>query len=642
MNEYYPMLFSPIRVGSVTLKNRIEVSPMAPAWLGANVEHYRHDVARFERYAMGGAGLITVGEVATDDRGGRSGPRELVITHPNYKTMLHELADSITMHGAASSIEVSHAGLFAKAANNNGVTAMGPCDGTAADGEPYRAMTEEDMNAVADSFAEAFSVIKAQGFTMGMVHCGHGWLISQFLSPLWNHRTDEYGGSLENRARFPIMILDRIRQKVGKNYPISIRISGDEFVEGGFTLEDCVAFCKMIEDKVDLIHVSVAYLNSPSCRMVMPVFYPAGKNLPIAAEIRKNVKIPVTAIGALNTPEIMEKALEDGMCDMVAGGREAVADPFYPSKAQKGHPEEIDHCIRCYMCVAEGMLHGVRRCTVNPVYGKEYENKFAQLPTVSKNVVVIGGGPGGMKAAITAADRGHSVTLIEKKPELGGALDFSDHIWFKQDIAILKNNLIRQVQNRNIAVMTGTTATPELVKSLRPDAVIAAVGATPNPLRVPGADRKNVIFAKDMFNPEVSLGKQVVIIGGGLVGCEAALQLTHDGHEVTIVEMLPTIANDAMMEHKLMLLERIERECSVITGAACLGIEDNGVRVRKEDADMLIKADSVIVSVGYTANDAEASAFLDCCDFVRRIGDCNASGKIGAAIRYGYYAAMDI
>lgn len=638
MNQYYPNLFTPIKVGSVILKNRIEVSPMAPAWLGANVEHFRHDLARFERYAMGGAGLVTVGEVSTDDKGGRSGARELVITHPNYKTLLHELADIITAHGAASSIEVSHAGMKAKAVNNNGVTAMGPCDGVSADGEPYRAMTEEDMNTVADYFA----TIKAQGFTMGMLHCGHGWLISQFLSPIWNHRTDEYGGSLENRARFPIMIIDRIRQKVGRSFPIAIRISGDEFDENGLTIDDNIAFVKMIEDKIDLVHVSVAFLGSPSCRMVMPVFYPPGMNLPLAEKMKKAVSIPVTSVGVINTPELMESAIANGYCDMVASGRNFVADPFLPAKAQKGQPYEVDHCIRCYGCIADGMIHGVRRCSVNPIYGKEYENKFEQLPTTSKKVVVIGGGPAGMKAALTAYDRGHTVTLIEKKPYLGGALEFSDHIYFKDDITVQKNNMIKRIETRDITVLLNTEATADMIRSLEPDAVIAAVGASPIFLNVPGADGQNVVMAKNMFNAGVDIGHNVTIIGGGLVGCEAALQLTHDGHKVTIVEMLPTIANDALMEHKMMLLNKIHAEASVITEARCSAISDDGVTVIKNGEDIFIPSDTVIMSVGYRPNADLAAQFLDSCDFVRRVGDCNTPGKIGAAIRYGYFAAMDI
>lgn len=641
MNTYYPNLFSPVRVGNVILKNRIEVAPMAPAWLGANVEHYRHDLARFERYAMGGAGLITVGEVATDDRGGRSGPRELVITHPNYKTLLHELADIITAHGAASSIEVSHAGIKAKAANNNGVTAMGPCDGVAMDGEPFRAMTEEDMDTVADYFAESFATIKAQGFTMGMLHCGHGWLISQFLSPLWNHRTDRYGGSLENRARFPIMIIDRIRARVGRDFPIAIRISADEFAEGGLTIEDNIAFVKMIEDKIDLVHCSVAFLMAPSNRMVMPVFYPPGMNLPLAAEMKKHTKLPVTAVGALNTPEIMEQALADGMCDMVASGRNAVADPFYPCKAQKGQPEEIDHCLRCYVCVADGMLHGVRRCTVNPVYGKEYENKFCPAPATPKKVVVVGGGPGGMEAAITACDRGHQVTLIEKKSALGGALlDYADQIWFKKDIVIQRDNMIARIRKRDIQVMLNTEATPELVKSLEPDAVIVAVGASPIIPGIPGADGPNVVLAKDIFR--TPLGRNVVFIGGGLAGCEAALQLAKNGHTVTIVEMTDQVARDGLMEHKIMLMEQLRQSTTILTGTTCSAISETSVTLETPGGSRTVPADTVILSVGYRSHAEEAAAFLDTCDFVRRIGDCDRPGKIGPAIRYGYYAAMDI
>lgn len=398
----------------------------------------------------------------------------------------------------------------------------------------------------------------------------------------------------------------------------------------------------MIEDKIDLVHVSVAYLGSPSCRMVMPVFYPAGMNLPLAAEMKKAVKIPVTSVGAINTPELMEKAIAQGMCDMVASGRNYVADPFLPEKIRKGQPEEVDHCLRCYGCVADGMLHGVRRCSVNPIYGKEYENKFALPPTTPKSVVVIGGGPGGMKAAITAHDRGHRVTLLEKKPELGGALDFSDHIYFKSDISIQKNNMIQRIRNRDIDVRLNTEATPELVKAMEPDAVIVAVGAEPIGLKVPGADRENVIMAKDMFAPDTKIGRKVAIIGGGLVGCEAALQLTRDGHEVTVIEMLPTIANDAMMEHKMMLLGKLRAEATVEVNARCTSILEQGVMVSVNGEEKLIPADTVILSVGYTPKTEEAAAYLDTCGFVRRIGDCNTPGKIGPAIRYGYFAAMDI
>jgi len=641
MNKFYPVLFSPIKIGKVNIRNRIELCPMTPTYLGPNFEHYRHAVALYESYARGGAGLITIGEAAINTFS-KTHNTQLTILNPACDTMLSELVDAINSHGATASIELNHGGIRCTPAFNNGAVPLGPVTGVLPDGQKYEAMTVAQMTEMADIWAEAFVKIKKLGFNMGMIHVGHGWQIAQFLSPLWNKRTDEYGGSLENRARFPIMIIDRIRKKVGEDFPLSIRISGDELTEGGFTLDDCVRFVQMIQDKIDICHVSVSYIGAANCRMVMPSFYERGKNLPIAAVVKKNVRIPVACVGALADPQMMEDALASGMVDMVAMARSLIADFNLPNKAMAGKTDEIDYCIRCYYCIWTAMTYDVRRCAVNPIYGREYENKFIQPLAESKNVLVIGGGPAGMKAAITAAERGHKVTLVEKNSVLGGALQFADHIAFKNDIKIFRDNLATVVSRRGVNVMLNTEATADLVKKMNPDRLIVAVGAEPVVPAIPGVDGENVVLAGDIFNENVKLGKKIIIVGGGLLGCETAVHLASEGREVAVVEMLDEVAVDGIAEHKMMLLDKLRAGVKIYTGTRCVRIDEKGIVVEKDGKEVRLDAESVILAVGYKPLQALADELYKCVYDTRVIGDAFAVRKIYDAVRSGYQAGMDM
>lgn len=642
MNKYYPKLFSPIKIGSITLRNRIELCPMLPSELGPNFENYRHVAAMYEAYARGGTALVTVGESAINAFGAKTHSSQPTILDPKCDASLSEIVDSIKSRGAVASIEVNHGGINSAAAYNNGVKPMGPSAGVSLNGEKYEAMTEAQMNESADVWAEAIAKVKKIGFGMAMIHAGHGWQIAQFLSPLWNKRTDEYGGSLENRARFPIMVINRIRQKVGREFPLSLRISGDELVPGGFTLDDCIGFVRMIQDKIDICHVSVSFIRAPNCRMVMPVFYERGKNLPIAAEVKKNIKTPVASVGAYNDPQMMEDALASGKVDMISMARALIADFNLPNKAMMGKADEIDYCIRCYYCIGYVATYGVRRCAVNPVFGKEYEARFALPPAQPKNVLVIGGGPAGMKAAVIAAERGHKVTLIEKESKLGGALEFADHIPFKNDIKIFRDNLATVVSRRNIKVMLNTEATPELVKKLNPDKLIVAIGAEPIVPPIPGVNGKNTLLVKDIFNKGIKLGQKIVIIGGGLLGCEYAVHLASEGKDITVIEMLDEVATEGIADYKLMLLEKLHAGAKVHTRTRCVSIDDKGVVCDQNGKQIRFDADTVVLSVGYKPLKALADKFRDCVYDTRVVGDASAAGKILDAIRSGYKAGMDI
>jgi NADPH-dependent 2,4-dienoyl-CoA reductase/sulfur reductase-like enzyme len=501
-----------------------------------------------------------------------------------------------------------------------------------------------------NSFGDAAEMAKLGGVQMCMIHGGHGWLLSQWFSTLHNHRTDCFGGSIENRAHIALMIIENIRKKCGPNFPIEIRLSGDEFTEGGMKLEETVELAKVLDGKVDLIHVSAATFNDRTAglRMFPSVFLPRGCNVYLAEAIKKAVKTPVATVGSLNDPAQMEEILESGKSDMITLGRALLADPYLPEKARKGNEEDITPCIRCNYCISQNFTpyvkypKGVARCVVNPIIGGEYESQFVQLSGGKKKVMVVGGGPGGMQAAITAADRGHEVILCEKGKRLGGTLLYAEHEYFKEDIKKLTEVLIRRVQKRRIKLMMDTEVTPELIKEISPDVLIAAVGAEPIIPNIPGIKNRNMVVAASMYD-EGTIGKKVVVIGGGLVGCEEGLHLAHRGKEVTILEMLEKAAPEAPYLHWLGLMRELEKSVNLETRVKVTRVTEGGVfAVNEKGEERFYEADTILLAVGLKSRTEMVESLRNCAPDFIVIGDCLQPATVMEAIHMGHFSAMSI
>lgn len=647
MEPKYPHLFEPFTIKKTRFRNRIFSAPNMMCHLDANGFPTDYMIAYYAEKAKGGAAVVTVGDTPVDFEYAPSNPRSFNLSFESLP-FVSELAMAIKSHGAVASLELNHGGLVNPPEAIGGRNPIGPVsfvrdwDGVQVDG-----MDEAMMNHVADNFANAADLLKTAGFDMCLLHGAHGWLLDQFLSPLYNTRTDEYGGSLENRAKFPIMVIDRVREKVGDDFLIEYRMSGSEEIEGGLSQEEGIAFAQMIDDKVDIIHVSAA-LDTEEAQAVHThptIFLPHGVNVHYATAIKKVVKSPVVTIGAISDPEMAEEILADGRADIIGMTRALIADPYLPQKAKLGKPEEITPCLRCLDCLT-GMHTGQHfQCAVNPWTGREFRMRnYVQPATASKNVMVIGGGPAGMKAAITAAQRGHKVTLIEQTDTLGGLLKFTDYDSLKVDLMRYKNHLISMTNSLPITVVYNQEATKDYVNSKKPDAIIIATGSTPITPRIEGIDLPFVKHATTVYTDLSAVGKNVAVIGGGLVGCETGLFIAELGKSVTIIEMQDEIAPEANWMHKEGMMQSFAtQDITLATGKKVVSISNTGVTVESKDGTKeTIASDSVVYAIGMRSNNALVDELNDCAPYVRAVGDCIRARKVSPAIYEAYYAAVDI
>ena len=467
--------------------------------------------------------------------------------------------------------------------------------------------------------------------------------INQFLSPAFNHRTDEYGGSFEKRLRFAREVLQSVRSAVGPGFPIEMRMSGSELFEGGYTLEDGVKIAQALEEQVDLIHVSAGSYQFGFFNTHLPMFAPHGANVYLAAEIKKHVHKPVATIGALNDPAQMEEIIASGKADVVEMARALLADPELPNKVVAGRDDEIVRCLRCFTCMAERPTTGTRRCTVNPLIGREWEGMEGSSRAVKKKVVVVGGGVGGMKAAITAAERGHHVTLLEKTDALGGILKCEQAVSFKYEMYQLGLTFARQLEKLGVDVRLNTEATPELLEELAPEALILAVGSSPIIPPLPGIHGENVVVVNDYYRSRERVSGSVVVLGGGLAGCECAVHLGMEGKKVHIVEMRDALAVDCNIRHRPILLKNVGEYTTVHLNHAGLRVTEDGLICRDpEGREVLIPGKTVICAVGQRSNRDAVMRLRDCAPWVREIGDCVRVSNITSAVYQGYHAALDI
>lgn len=655
----YDVLFQPLKIGNLTLKNRIISAPTSLAEMGPGGVYSPENMAYYELRAKGGAALVNVGEAVAHGATGPDHPSMVTLDNPSAVPSMYELVSTIHKYGAYASIEFGHGGKRCNPAFLPGnVLPIGPCDIFDNNGNlTVRGMDRKLMDDVIGGYRRSAANCAMAGFDILTIHAGHGWLLGQFLSPLSNHREDEYGGSRENRCRFVIEVLKAVRQGAPKCL-IEVRISGSELTKGGYDLDEGVELCKLLEPYVDLYNVSAGVMEDLYTWIIMhpSMFLPQGCNVYLAEAVKKAVNKPVSCVGAISDPDKMVEILENGQADLIALGRALVADPDLPNKLKAGKTDEIRRCLRCYSCQGQMMKTRNILCTVNPVIGQEYDAKY-RLPAAHKHkVAVIGGGPGGMQAAITCAERGHQVALYEKTDSLGGALKFAQHESFKLDLYRFAKWQEHQLELKGVPVHLNTEVTTEFLDSLDVDTVICAVGADPIKPAQFGIPGDNYVLGTDLFEDGVTLGHKIVIMGGGLVGCETALHLAEEGHQVTVIEMAPDIAMETTAAHRRALKVRMGLHPDLAGGkntapglvvptlqvsTKCKEITEKGViAVTPDGEEKLFEADTVICALGLRPKAALVDELRKTKHEFIPIGDCIKTQQVTQAVRLGYDVAV--
>lgn len=633
----YSHVLSPIRVRGQFIKNRIVTGP-STIHSASNGELYPTEAAMrfFEDRARAGAGIVTVAGVGTGPAVDDGMHASWDLYKENHTNALAELADRIHFYGAKASMELM--GIFHDGyAVSDGAPLMNY--------EPGREIPVKEMERFKEWYANDAAILKNLGYDAILFHFGHSIPIAQFLSPLTNKRTDEYGGSTENRCRYFIEILEAVRAKAGPDMIIEVRISGSEFMEGGIDLEEGIKIGRLLQPYVDILQVSAGMHNPKLMTVTHPCgFLPPTPNVFLAEEFKKSghFHIPISTIGGIANLQEADDIIASGKADFVTIARALIADIDMIEKCRDGRIDDVVPCIKCMHCHDSAVFGRHMRCAVNPAVGLEHHiERMVKPAKKSKSVAVIGGGPAGMKAALTAAERGHSVTLFEKTDALGGKLKFADYVSFKYPLKNYKDYLIHQIGKSAVTVELNHEATEKDLTTF--DAVIAAVGAEPLVPKIPGIEL--AIPATDAYGKEAELGNKVVVIGGGQVGCETALHLARSGKQVTILEMQTTLAPDASTTHRDELMVEFEKDADrieVIVSGCCDCVDEHAVTYIKDGTSKTIEADTVILSVGMRALTALADSFMGHTDEFAQAGDCIRARTADEATREGFYAAINL
>lgn len=623
MNHNFPNMFSPINIGTVTVPNRFVVPPMGNNFANTDGSMSERSAAYYEARAKGGFGLITI-ESTVVYKEAKGGPRKPCLFSDEVVPSFKRVADACHAYGAKVSIQLQHAGPEGNSKLTGyplkAASAIAPSAGR----EIPEAMPTEEVYRLIECYGDAARRAQLAGIDMVEVHCAHGYLVSTFISARTNKRTDEFGGCFENRMRLPRLIIENIRKKTGGNMPILCRINARDEGDGGVDVHDAAAIAAYLEQVcgVDAIHVTRS-IHIHDEFMWAPNITHGGFNAELGAEIKRAVSVPVILVGRFTEPQYAELLVKQGRADLIAFGRQSIADPELPNKARNGQLEKLTPCIACLLGCVPNMLQGRPiTCAMNPCAGREAELKPAE---VRKNVVVIGGGPGGMYAARLCALRGHSVTLLEKDAELGGHFLVASYPPGKGEISGAIRSFIVNCREAGVDIRTGTEATPELVASLKPDAIIIAAGSVPLRLPIPGLDSCGCSTAEDVLTGKADTGKRVLVVGGGMVGCECVEFLTEREHIVDMVEMKPVIGEDIVPEARKYIMANLEKhKVTQRVNARVKQFYADGVdftdTVTGEDAAMR-GYDSVVLAMGYRSNNTLEEQLKDLAPQVIVIGE---------------------
>ena len=600
----FPNMFSPVRIGTVTVPNRFVVPPMGNNFANTDGSLSDRSLAYYQARAKGGFGLITI-ESTVVYQEAKGGPRKPCLFSDETVESFRRVAEACHAYGAKVSIQLQHAGPEGNSALTGfplkAASAVPASDGR----EIPQAVSNEEVYHIIECYGDAARRAQQAGIDMVEVHCAHGYLVSTFISQRTNHRTDEFGGCFENRMRLPRLIIENIRRKTGGNLPILCRINASDEVEGGQSVQDAAAVAAYLEEcGVDALHVTRAvHLHDEF--MWAPGITHGGFNADLVTEIKRAVSVPVIAVGRFTEPQYAELLVKQGRADLIAFGRQSIADPELPIKARTGRLEELAPCIGCLLGCVPNMFAGRPiTCAVNPCVGREAE--LVPAPA-SKRIAVVGGGPGGLYAAWACAVRGHQVTLLEKEGELGGNFRIAAYPTGKGQLTEAIRSMIVKAERAGVEFRLCTEADEALLRELAPDAVILATGSTPLVLPIPGLGECGYVTAQDMLDGKASMGHKVLVVGGGMVGCEAAEYLAERGHQVGIIEMKDVIAADVTPENRRYMFENFARNQVLLRpGAKVSRFYADGVDYTLADgtAGSLRGYDSIVLAMGSHSNAA--------------------------------------
>lgn len=596
-----PNLFSPIKIKSMELANRAVLAPMGTNLGNEDGAVSEANIAYLKRRAQGGPGLI-ITEVTCVHPSGMAINNELAIYDDRFIPGLRRLVEVAHAAGCKIALQLHHAGRESLFLLRQGKAIAPSPIRSLVFGLTPREMTKTDIKEVILAFGTAALRAKQAGFDAVEIHGAHGYLLTQFLSPLANQRQDEYGGGLANRARFLIEVIEEVRRRVGEDFPVSLRLSIEEFIKGGYTVEEIQRVVPdFVSAGVDIIHASIGTHGSPAGITSAPAEYEPGFNTWRARKIKEVVDVPVIAVGRFTDPCLADEVIGRQEADLVAFGRQFLADPDFLIKAREGRAEEICKCIACNQGCIERLIlgEGKIRCTINPETGQEivYPSGAAKN---SKKVWIVGGGPAGLTAAYEAARLGHKVSLFEKEAELGGQLRFAGRPPFKEIYLEWGRWLASQVRKLGVRINLNKPVTEGMVEAEKPEAVILAYGGEKIIPQIPGINLPIVCDAWQILSAEVNPGVRVVIIGGGLIGMETADFLGQRGAEITIVEALKKSPVLKITSHGYMLHKRLrEYRVNFIFNAALREINENSVTVLIEGEEKILSPiDQVIIAVG--------------------------------------------
>ena len=649
----FPNLFREGLIGKVKTRNRIVMSPMMTHFGGIMGEVTQQTIDHYVSRAKGGVGLIITGGTEfypfptsrLDTYGGG-----LSVAEDKYKKGLADLTEAVHAWGAKIFLQISHSGRTQSAASLKGYqpVSSSPVPATRPGGAypTPRALTRGEIFEFIERWAQGALRAKQSGFDGASLHMAHGTLMTSFISPLLNIREDDFGGTLENRMRFPTGVVRRIKELCEADFPVDVRFSVDEFKEGGVTIKESPLIAQIFQEAgTDSINMSSAfYDNLHKSNDIMR--NQEGWKRYMWQAVTKEIKGSTIACGGLRHPEFCEKVLAEGDADFVGLGRSLLADPEWPMKAAEGKVEDIRHCISCMVCLQHVFSTGANRCAVNPDWGRGKDFTELKPPAKTKKVMVVGAGPGGMEAARIAAMRGHDVTLYGKEKQMGGQLVVAAKPPGKEKMLWIRDYEETQLKKLEVNIQLGTEVTPEFVEKEKPDVVVLATGAEPAIPDIEGIRRENVVTAVDVLAGKVELSNQrVVIAGGGMIGAEVGEFLLDRGNKVIIVEMLPAIASDMDPLNRQGLMEALEgREIAFLTNREIQEVTDKGVLVtdKKSGEKHLVEGDTVVLALGSKSVSYLSDSLKDNVPELYTVGDCNEPRRLEQAVYEGSLVARRI